>query len=52
MESDRAAEIRERMTRHWLAAEVAIRAYVAAAIRAPADRDDVVQQVEIGRAHV
>jgi len=47
MENDPAAEIRERMARHWLSAETSIRAYVAAAIRAPADRDDVVQQIAL-----
>jgi DNA-directed RNA polymerase specialized sigma24 family protein len=47
MENERAAEIRESMARHWLSAETSIRAYVAAAIRAPADREDVVQQVAL-----
>jgi len=40
-------ETRERLTRHWLAAEPSIRAFVAASVRAPADREDVVQQVAL-----
>lgn len=47
MENDPAVEIREQMTRHWLSCETSIRAYIAAAIRSVADREDVVQQVAL-----
>jgi RNA polymerase sigma-70 factor (ECF subfamily) len=43
LESDR----RERMTRHWLAAEPAIRAYIAGAVRPLPDREDLLQQVAL-----
>lgn len=45
MNADRESEIRERMTRHWLAAEPAIRAYIAGAVSLFADREDLLQQV-------
>jgi len=38
-------EMRERLTRRWMAAEPAIRAFVAAALRSVSDREDVVQQL-------
>jgi RNA polymerase sigma-70 factor (ECF subfamily) len=47
MGSAREIEIRERLTRYWLSAEPAVRAYVAAAVRSVADRDDVLQQVAL-----
>lgn len=47
MTSEQELEIRERLTRCWLAAEPAIRAYVAAAVRSVADREDVLQQVAL-----
>jgi RNA polymerase sigma-70 factor (ECF subfamily) len=47
MTTEREIEIRERLTRHWLSVEPVVRAYVAAAIRSFADRDDVVQQVAL-----
>ena len=50
MENDPAAEIREQMTRHWLSCESSIRAYIAAAVRSSADREDLVQQVALAIA--
>jgi len=47
MSSEREIEIREQMTRHWLAVAPVVRAFVSAAITSPADRDDVVQQVAL-----
>lgn len=47
MNKERESEIRERMTRHWLAAEPAIRAYVAGAVSSFADREDLLQQVAL-----
>jgi RNA polymerase sigma-70 factor (ECF subfamily) len=47
MNTDRQSEIRERMTRHWLASENAIRAYIAGAIRCFTDREDLLQQVAL-----
>ena len=47
MSSDREIQIRENLTRCWLAAEPALRAYVAAAVRSVADREDVLQQVAL-----
>ncbi|MFM7522262.1 MAG: sigma-70 family RNA polymerase sigma factor [Planctomycetota bacterium] len=47
MSSPREIEIREKLTRSWLAAEPAVRAYVAAAIKSTADREDVLQQVAL-----
>jgi len=47
MSSEREIEIREKLTRCWLAAEPAVRAYVAAAVRSVADREDVLQQVAL-----
>jgi RNA polymerase sigma-70 factor (ECF subfamily) len=35
------------MTRHWLAAEQAIRAYIAAAVSSFTDREDLLQQVAL-----
>jgi len=47
MSTNRELEIRERLTRHWLAAEPAVRAYVAAAVRSFQDREDLVQQIAL-----
>lgn len=47
MSNERETRLREQMTRHWLAAESAIRAYVAAAVDSFADREDLVQQVAL-----
>jgi RNA polymerase sigma-70 factor (ECF subfamily) len=47
MDNERESERRERMTRHWLAAEPAIRAYIAGAVRSFPDREDLVQQVAL-----
>ena len=47
MSSERETEIRERMTRHWLVAEQAIRAYIAAAVNSFTDREDLLQQVAL-----
>ncbi|MFM7059515.1 MAG: sigma-70 family RNA polymerase sigma factor [Planctomycetota bacterium] len=47
MSTEREAALRERMTRHWLSAETAIRAYIAGAVRAFADREDLLQQVAL-----
>lgn len=47
MSSEREIEVREQMTRHWLAVAPVVRAFVSAAISAHADRDDVVQQVAL-----
>lgn len=47
MGSEREIEIREKLTRCWLAAEPVVRAYVAAAVRGVADREDVLQQVAL-----
>ena len=47
MENKRAAEIREEMTRLWLGAEVAVRAYISAALASYQDREDVYQQVAL-----
>ncbi|MFM8188878.1 MAG: sigma-70 family RNA polymerase sigma factor [Pirellula sp.] len=47
MNTERELEIRERMTRHWLASENAIRAYIAGAVHSFADREDLLQQVAL-----
>ena len=47
MNPDRESEIRERMTRHWLASENAIRAYIAGAVSSFTDREDLLQQVAL-----
>ena len=47
MSSEREIEIREKLACCWLAAEPAVRAFVAAAVRSVADREDVVQQVAL-----
>jgi RNA polymerase sigma-70 factor (ECF subfamily) len=47
MSSERELQIREKLTRCWLAAEPSVRAFVAAAIRSGADREDVLQQVAL-----
>jgi RNA polymerase sigma-70 factor (ECF subfamily) len=47
MSSERELEIREKLARSWLAAEPSVRAYVAAAVRSVADREDVLQQVAL-----
>lgn len=47
MGSERELEIREKLTRAWLAAEPSVRAFVAAAVRSVADREDVLQQVAL-----
>jgi len=47
MGASREIDIREKMTRLWLSAEPSVRAYVAAAVRAYADREDVVQQIAL-----
>ncbi len=50
MGSEREIEIREKLARCWLAAAPAVRAYVAAAVRSVADREDALQQVAISVA--
>ena len=47
MYPDREIEVRERLTRLWLTAEPAVRAFVAASVRSFQDREDVVQQVAL-----
>lgn len=47
MASPREIETRERLTGCWLAAEPAVRAFVAAAVRSVSDREDVLQQVAL-----
>jgi RNA polymerase sigma-70 factor (ECF subfamily) len=47
MNTDRESEVRERMTRHWLASEHAIRVYLAGAISSFTDREDLLQQVAL-----
>ena len=47
MSNEKEKDIRERMTRHWLSAEPAVRAFVTAAIGSLADREDVLQQVAL-----
>ena len=47
MSSEHEIEIRERLTRAWVAAEPSVRALVAAAVRGGADREDVLQQVAL-----
>jgi RNA polymerase sigma-70 factor (ECF subfamily) len=47
MSSEQEALKRERMTRHWLAAERSVRAYIAGAVRSFADREDLLQQVAL-----
>lgn len=41
------SERRERMTRHWLVSEHAIRAYIAGAVSSFQDREDLLQQVAL-----
>lgn len=50
MNADRESEIREQMTRHWLASENAIRAYIAGAVNSFTDREDLLQQVALTMA--
>jgi hypothetical protein len=50
MNTDRESEIREQMTRHWLASENAIRAYIAGAVNSFTDREDLLQQVALTMA--
>lgn len=47
MNTERELDIRERMTRHWLASENAIRAYIAGAVHSFVDREDLLQQVAL-----
>ncbi|MFM7562527.1 MAG: sigma-70 family RNA polymerase sigma factor, partial [Planctomycetota bacterium] len=47
MGTEKEIEIREKMTRRWLSAETAVRAFVAAAVGKMADREDVVQQTAL-----
>lgn len=47
MSSEQEALVRERMTRHWLAAERSVRAFIAGAVRSFADREDLLQQVAL-----
>jgi len=47
MGTEKEIEIREKMTRLWLSAETAVRAFVAAAVGKMADREDVVQQTAL-----
>ena len=42
MGPDREIEVRERLTRLWLTAEPAVRAFVAASVRSFQDREDAV----------
>jgi len=50
MSSEREIEVREQLARCWVAAEPSVRAFVAAAVRAAADREDVLQQVALTAA--
>lgn len=50
MDHDDEIDARERLTRHWLESEPAVRAYVFAAVRAYHDAEDVVQQVALTAA--
>ena len=47
MSDHRESETRERMARHWLAAEQPVRAYIAGAVRSFSDREDLLQQVAL-----
>lgn len=47
MDHDDEIDARERLTRHWLESEPAVRAYLFAAIRGFHDAEDVVQQVAL-----
>lgn len=47
MSSEREIEIREKLAGAWVAAEPSIRAFVVAAVRGAADREDVLQQVAL-----
>ncbi|MGV2339190.1 MAG UNVERIFIED_CONTAM: hypothetical protein LVR18_35985 [Planctomycetaceae bacterium] len=47
MTTNRETEIRERMTRHWLATERSVRACIAGAVSSFADREDLLQQVAL-----
>lgn len=47
MSNDPESNRRERMARHWLASEHAIRAYIAGAIDSFTDREDLLQQVAL-----
>ncbi|MFM7039244.1 MAG: sigma-70 family RNA polymerase sigma factor [Planctomycetaceae bacterium] len=47
MTTNRETEIRERMTRHWLATERAVRACIAGSVSSLADREDLLQQVAL-----
>jgi len=47
MSSEREIESREKLTSHWLDVEPSVRAFVAAAVRSAADREDVLQQVAL-----
>ena len=47
MSTNRETEVRERMTRHWLATERTVRAYIAGAVSSFADREDLLQQVAL-----
>ncbi|MFN7333388.1 MAG: sigma-70 family RNA polymerase sigma factor [Pirellula sp.] len=46
-DSESESKVRERMTRHWLEAEQAVRAYIAGAVRSFVDREDLLQQVAL-----
>jgi RNA polymerase sigma-70 factor (ECF subfamily) len=47
MNHEQEIEARERLARHWLEAEPAVRAFVGAAVRGFADAEDVAQQVAL-----
>ena len=47
MSNESESDTRERMTRHWLASEHAVRAYIAGAVGSFQDREDLLQQVAL-----
>lgn len=47
MSNEQESDRRERMARHWLASEHAIRAYIAGAVNSFTDREDLLQQVAL-----
>jgi len=47
MSKETESERRERMTRHWLESEQAIRAYIAGAVNSFTEREDLLQQVAL-----
>jgi RNA polymerase sigma-70 factor (ECF subfamily) len=47
MSNESESDLRERMTRHWLASEHAVRSYIAGAVGSFQDREDLLQQVAL-----